>query len=95
MQVDGRWVSFAETGQSDLYGILPTGFHFECEVKRYGKVPTAKQLAFLLSVNGLGGAVAFWVDNIAVAARIMPYIIQGYRVRYRPRSCGFDLIEPK
>ena len=74
-----RLVRFALEGQADLYGIGPGGRHWEIEVKRPGKKPTAKQFAWLRLCDQLG-AVAFWTDSADLAARIAAAMLEGGRI---------------
>jgi hypothetical protein len=57
-------------GSADLVGIvtMPSGVgrFFALEVKQPGKVPTAKQFAFLAHVNKMGG-YGCWADAVEVA----------------------------
>jgi hypothetical protein len=77
---DGNYVSFAEKGQSDLYGwIRATGAHFEFETKRYGKKPTPNQLAWLKQCTVLG-AHAWWADNIEDAIKVARALLAGGKI---------------
>lgn len=63
LKIGKRFIRFAKPGQSDLWGILWNGRHFECEVKRPGKVPTDLQFGWLDECRALG-AVAFWANSL-------------------------------
>jgi hypothetical protein len=76
----GNYVSFAEKGQSDLYGwVRATGVHFEFETKRYGKKPTPNQLFWLKQCTATG-AHAWWADNIEDAIKVARAILAGGRI---------------
>ena len=60
-RMHGHFVKFGEKGQSDIWGILPNGKHFECECKLPGEVPTESQLEWLKSVPR--SSLAFWVTS--------------------------------
>lgn len=70
----GRFVRFAEPGQSDLYGWTPSGKHFELEVKRPGQKPTVEQQAWLIWCAE--AAYAQWVDNLDSAIEFFEYICE-------------------
>lgn len=74
----GQPVRFGESGESDLYGALGSRTLF-VEVKRPGKRPTAKQLAFLHRENARGN-VALWVNDAAQITETLPKLLEGWRV---------------
>lgn len=75
-------VRFSEKGASDLYAISPAGFHLECEIKRLGERPSLDQVKWLIAHNGIGGAAAFWVDNVRTLELVYRHIESGGRVVY-------------
>ena len=77
-----RFVRFSEKGASDVYAITPAGYHLELEIKRRGERPTLDQVNWLIEHNGIGGAAAIWVDNVATLARVYRHIEAGGRVVY-------------
>ena len=83
-------VRFAEPGQSDLWGIMPDGRHFEAETKRIGKEPTEKQLAWLKARNG-PHCVAFWFDSTRVLERVARHLASGGGVEYTGTGADYDL----
>lgn len=58
-----QYVAFGKAGQSDLWGILKGGRHFECECKAPGEEPNDSQLQWLADC-ARQGALAFWVDSL-------------------------------
>ncbi len=83
----GQYVSFAIKGQADLYGILPGGRHFECEVKRPRARPRKDQVEFLEAVNRAGG-LGFWVDDAAQVGRVLHLAARGCRVVFTGPKLG-------
>jgi hypothetical protein len=78
-----RFVSWGQPGAADLWGILPDKHsrHFECEIKRPGKRPRARQVKWLRTMNS-PGTPAFWTDNLEDLERIIRALIQGGRVEF-------------
>lgn len=60
---DGSFVRLGTKGQSDIWGILKYGKHFECEIKRPGEEPSDTQMQWLRDCAS-AGALAFWTDNL-------------------------------
>ena len=77
-----RLVRFSEPGQSDLWAILPSGAHGEIEIKRPGNWPTADQVAWLKSMNGVGGSVAFWVSNLDDLEMVARHVMDGGKIEF-------------
>jgi hypothetical protein len=90
----GRYIRFGEKGQADIYGILPDGRHFECEVKRPGKRPSADQLLFLMSTNRIGQSVSFWAWSLDVAMRVVIGVMRGAYVEYEGHRGDYALVHP-
>lgn len=88
---DGKTRRFkaGEKGAADLFGVLPDGRHFECEIKRYGKRPTLDQVRFLRRMNRWGPA--FWVDDVAALSTFLPEILRGGVVEYLPDEWMFSV----
>jgi hypothetical protein len=74
-------VRFGEPGQSDLWGVMPDGRHFEAETKRFGKRPTEAQLAWLKTRNGPHCA-AFWFDNTDTLELVARHLMAGGSIEY-------------
>lgn len=62
-KIHGSYVNLGTAGQSDIWGILRGGRHFECEVKLPGEEPSDKQLEWLRQCAAFG-ALAFWTDSL-------------------------------
>lgn len=77
-----RLIRFSEKGSSDVWAITPAGYHLELEIKRRGERPSLDQVNWLIEHNGIGGAAAFWIDNVATLARVYQHIEAGGRVVY-------------
>jgi hypothetical protein len=80
-----RFIRFSEKGQADIWGVLPDGRHFECEVKRKGEKPSSAQEAWLKKMNQLGGrrgSVAFWCDSTESCELIVQAINDGLWVDF-------------
>lgn len=91
-----RLVRFSEKGAADLEGIInPSGYHFELEIKRRGEWPRPEQVAWLKSRNGIGGSVAFWVDNIPDLAEVAHHVMDGGRIEFVGDSGQYRLIRPE
>lgn len=69
-KLHGHWVKLGTKGQSDLWGILRNGRHFECEVKAKGEEPTGEQLEWLRKCAA-AGALAFWCDSLEDFIEVM------------------------
>ena len=95
-----RRVRYGARGNPDNTGTLPDGRRIEVESKATGERPTPEQLARIHRVNASNG-VAFWVDDVSVAMKVMPHVLSGASVeetdgrdgpivRCRPgcRACG-------
>jgi hypothetical protein len=76
-----RYVAYSEPGAADLWGRLPDGRPFECEVKRPGERPRRNQVAWLMKLNGLGSP-AFWVDSTVVLDLVLRVLLAGGAVVY-------------
>ncbi len=61
--VRNRRVKSPESGRADIWGILKSGRHFECEVKQPGEEPRPEQMEWL-RVCADAGALAFWTDSL-------------------------------
>lgn len=59
----GHYVRLGTKGEADIWGILRSGRHFECEVKIPGKEPSDEQRAWLEDCKA-AGALAFWTDSL-------------------------------
>jgi hypothetical protein len=92
MRIGKRYVKFSETGAADLFGVLPDGRHVEVEVKRPKARPRPEQLAFLRQVNGHGGAVAFWADDVFIVERVLRAVLSGAHVEYINDRGDYDLV---
>lgn len=91
-----RWfVRNGEPGQSDLYGMTPAGFHFECEIKRHGEWPRPDQIAWLRRMNGIGGSVAFWVDNTRDLEEVARHVMRGGKIEFAGDSGQYRLVSPR
>jgi hypothetical protein len=88
--IEDRFIRFSEKGQSDLWGVLPNGQHFECEVKRLGKLPTHDQITWLHNMNDNG--CAFWVDASVVFAGVIDALIKGNHVRYHSTQSRYGKV---
>lgn len=75
-KIQDRFIRFSRRGQSDLWGILPGGKHFECELKRKGKEPSEEQHQWLASC-AQRGALAFWTDDLDEFIQIITSESQG------------------
>jgi hypothetical protein len=83
-----RFVRASKPGMADLFGRLPDGRSFELEIKRPGKRPTAKQLAWLKSQNG-PHCCAFWVDSTCVLEKVARHLMNVGTIFYDSES-GVD-----
>lgn len=63
-----RFVRFSQKGQSDVFGWLPNGVHYEIEMKAPKKKPTQDQFDWLVMVSR-SGAHACWADSLPMAIR--------------------------
>ena len=90
-----RFVRFSDPGASDVWAILPSGLHQELELKRQGERPSLDQVKWLMAHNGVGGSVAFWVDNLEFLERAYLHILTGYRIRYRDTTRWYRVKEGK
>ncbi len=77
-----RAIRYGDPGQSDTWGTLPDGRHFELEFKRPGKRPTLDQARWLWMMNSGDYGVAFWVDNTGTLERVARHLMAGGRIRY-------------
>lgn len=82
-----RYVRFGEPGAADLFGCLPGGRHFELEVKRKDERPRLDQVRWLRAANRW--APAFWVDDPATLAKVLPALVEGAIVEYLPDPWRF------
>jgi hypothetical protein len=73
----GWAVKLGEPGAADLFGELPDGRHFECEVKRDGERPRLDQVEFLRSMS-----LAWWVDDADELDKMLPAILAGGRIEW-------------
>lgn len=94
---DGTYRTFRanDPGMSDLWGVTSNKRHFELEIKRHGKRPTARQLEWLRGWNNekADRFVTFWVDNTATLERVARHIMAGGRIEYVGEKGDYDLIE--
>jgi hypothetical protein len=68
-------------GPTSLVGVPNhRGTRLEIELKRKGRRPTEKQLAFMRAINYSGG-VAFWCDSLGRLVEIMDAVLSGARTR--------------
>lgn len=92
---DGSYLKLGSVGQSDLWGKLPDGRHFELEVKKPGKRPTPKQVDWLIAMNGSGRdrSVAFWASSLDDVRQVFERVMSGWRVVYdnKPKPGDFCL----
>lgn len=95
MNVENRHIRCGEPGQSDLWGIMPDGRHFELEVKRKGKYPTVDQLAWLVQTNRIGGSVSFWADNVRQVEAVCYHVMRGAFIRYEGNRGDYDIVYPE
>lgn len=86
-----RFVRFSEKGASDLWFLFPSGLHGELEVKRPGERPTLDQVRWLIEHNGVGGAVAFWIDNTATLERVYLHVAEGGRIVYSEETRAYSV----
>lgn len=77
-----RFVRFSEPGASDLWCVTQAGIHWEIEIKRKGERPSLDQVRWLIRHNGIGGSVAFWIDDTGDLERIYRHIEAGGRIEY-------------
>lgn len=77
-----RLVRFSEPGMADCWAVLPTGVHAEIEFKRPGEWPTPAQLVWLRGMNGVGAAVAFWVDSLRDLEAVARHVMGGGRIEF-------------
>jgi hypothetical protein len=77
-----RFIRYSEPGSADLWFLTSDGVHGELEVKRLGERPSLDQVKWLMEHNGIGRAVAFWVDNTATLDRVMGHVLTGGRIVY-------------
>jgi hypothetical protein len=75
----GQPVRFGEPGNLDISATLHDGRRMEIEVKRPGQKPTPEQWHRIHTLNSLGG-VAFYVTDPEQVARILPRLLEGWRV---------------
>lgn len=81
-KLHGSYVRLGNKGEADLWGILPGGRHFECELKKPGKEPGKEQLEWLSECRG-AGAVAFWCDSLDEFVEWMQLTSETIRERSR------------
>jgi len=86
-----RYIKFAESGQADVWGILPDGRHIEIEFKRPGQRPDLNQILWLLRCNER--CPAFWVDNLDDLKYGVAQIILGHKVLYLATTRKYGLVE--
>jgi hypothetical protein len=72
-----RFIKFSEKGAADVWIVLPSGAHGECEIKRPGGRPTLDQVLWLMRHNGHGSAVAWWSDSVESVERVARHVIAG------------------
>lgn len=77
-----RFVRFSEKGSADVWAIMGNGNHLELEVKRLGERPSLDQVNWLIEHNGVGRAVAFWIDNTKTLERVYRHVEAGGRIVY-------------
>ncbi len=77
-----RIIRCGEPGQSDTWGVMPDGRHFELEFKRSGERPTLDQAKWLWMMNSGGCGVSFWVDNLDTLERVARHLMDGGRIVY-------------
>lgn len=87
-----RFIRFSEPGQSDCWAVLPDGRHGEVEFKRPGEWPTAAQLAWLRSMNGVGGSVAFWVSDLKDLEEVARHVQRGGKIEYVGDEGQYQLV---
>jgi hypothetical protein len=85
-----RRVRFGAAGQLDWRGSV-NGRVLELEIKRPGEKPTKDQLARMRRVNAEGG-IAFWTDCAAVAIKVAPLLLKGWRAAERREKPGHFII---
>ena len=93
VKIASRFIRFEVPGRSDLYGTVGRGDgrHFEIEMKRLGKKPSAVQLVWLKAHNNAHN-VAFWADNIETLYRVALHVQGGGSIEFTGYGCDFDLV---
>lgn len=84
-----RVIRSGEPGAADLFGVMPTGRHFELEVKREGEKPRLEQVCYLRAINEW--APSFWVDDVAVLKFVFPFLLDGGSVEYLDDPWDFSI----
>jgi hypothetical protein len=88
-----RKVRYGAVGAGDLRGTLKDGRTIEVEAKATGELPTEAQMARVNRLNELGG-VGIWTDELDFMLKVMPYILQGYSIRYDERDWRQAYLSP-
>ena len=74
----GHYVRLGKKGQSDIWGILKGGRHFECECKKPGEQPTPEQVKWLTQCACEGG-YSFWVTSLDEFISVIDRATKGVR----------------
>jgi hypothetical protein len=90
-----RFIRFSEPNQADIWGKTRHGRHFEIEIKRPGKVPTAGQMEWLRYMNTSrpDDSVAFWVTDAEAMTRIVLAVERGGYIWFDDEGPEFWLMD--